>query len=278
MTFLGASYWPGFGGGTPAPTPTPTPTWGPDAITNGSFASGSDWTLGGAKPPTISAGALRGDSSGTGAAEQDLSALSNTVAYALDIVVSSISTGSITITLSANNMMLSDGSTSITAPGTYALYGVKSSAGNILSINLFATDAVIDSVVMRHPTTLGPELVAGGDFASSAGWTLNLNGQISGGTFNAAATAGNRNCTQNRAVAGAAGELFAATYTISGYSAGTGNLLLNGSTVAGGSGFANGTVVADCMQTSAGAPIGLRMGGNAAMAMDDFSVKKYVVA
>ena len=174
--------------------PPPSPTWDADVITNGGFNNGASWTLGNTNPPTISAGALRGDVAGSGDAQQDLSVLANGVAYALDIVISSMTTGSVNIQLSGSPMLVSGGNFNATAPGTYSCYGVKTSGGNLLLINLVTTDAVIESIVMRHPTTLMEEENPDPGFNSPGSWTVNINGAVSGGVYSATATVGNRTC------------------------------------------------------------------------------------
>ncbi len=118
---------------------------GPELVTNGNFASASDWSLdaGDGTPPSISAGALRFDVTGDGAfASQTIGDEGTSGTFRIVYTIVSISTGSVNITL--NDVPTATKTTA----GTYS-EDIASVNGN-LSINGSFTNAVIDNVSCKQ--------------------------------------------------------------------------------------------------------------------------------
>ena len=156
---------------------TVTPTYGsPELVTNGDFATNSDWTEGaGWDIDEVNNRITRTAQSGTTSASQDVSFVSGKryiITYTLDV-----SAGSFLIRLGGDGVL---DTTARSVSNTYT--EVVTASGNYTTLNLRALDGTfagyISNVSVKEvPYVLGKEIVSSdyipANFTAGNGWTLN---------------------------------------------------------------------------------------------------------
>lgn len=114
--------------------------FGPELVTNGNFTASTGWTLAGAKPPTIAAGKLTADVTGTGTCTRSITVPAGS--YTLVYTIDSITTG--TVDVSVGNAAATQRSTAATFTQSLTV-----ASGSTIVITCASTDAVIDNVSVK---------------------------------------------------------------------------------------------------------------------------------
>lgn len=253
------------GGGPPA-------GYGADLLQGaGNFAGEDGWSLGGVSPPAISGGTL--NATGEGEASYTLAGAPLVEArfYEIAFTIVSISSGNVSVALGGSGAFSSIASSGpkivrVVTPvvGANQIFGFSFGPG---------CDAVIDDVAIREPQLLGPEICANGTFDDPSGWTLTGTGSaIAGGVYTATSVLAARDATRAADATLVVEECFRVTLTIANRTGGNGSVFVGGGTTGNIGG--NGTFTRDVQTSAANQNIVVRIGPNAAMDIDNVSVKK----
>ena len=221
----------------------PVPTEGAEEVTNGDFATDSDWTKG--TGWTISGGSANSDGANSFSSLSQASVL--TIGKRYKLIVD--------INLTSGQLRIQEGGaileTYTTTGANTAIYYFIATATNItFKTSVTPFNGSIDNVSVKEYTSadmdvtrgtaatrvdengfvnyaevIGSEEVTNGDFATDTDWTKGTGWSISGGTANCIGGAGSLNLTQ---VALEIGKTYTVTYTVSNYSAGTIHPIMGG--------------------------------------------------
>ena len=213
----------------------PTPTYGSELVTNGDFATDSDWNKG--ANWTISGGTANRTANATSNISQVISGISGKKIQVVFTISNYGGSGGIGASANGNDYTQNSGN------GTFTEQ-ITPTSDNLYIRASYAFVGSIDNVSVKEITKIGDldfsrsssgtrvnsyglietaqvvsttELVTNGDFASSSNWNgVNANGvTISNGTLNYSETPNGTNITQSSVVE--IGKRYKVTFTISNY-------------------------------------------------------------
>jgi hypothetical protein len=242
-----------------------TPTWGANILTNGDFATNSDWT---GTNWTISGGVATHTAGNTAVFTHSpaLSLVAGT-AYRVSVTISGRTAGTIQPSLTGGTTVT--GSANGNANGTHVWVMVAATGNNGFR---FAPSSDFDGSIDNATVEPCTNDAAFGDINLGNGWS------ISGGTLNKAVSSSTSGSIATFALptAAAIDEVYQLVFTLSNYS-GSGSItptITGGATINGTAISANGTYTQIFKATAAHTAIGWSSAVTAAFSIDGVSVKK----